>query len=333
MRFLVTGGAGFIGSHLVDRIVAAGHTVTVLDNFASGKRSHLAEALATGRTRLVEGSILDEVALNAAMEDVEVVYHLAVECVRLSLGQPISNHTVNATGTLMTLEAARKRKVSRFVYCSSSEVYGNSSLEALSEDKAVCAPTTVYGGAKLAGELYTLAYLRTYSLPTCVMRPFNAFGPREHDQGVLAEVIPRFAIRVLNGMAPVVFGDGTQGRDFTYVTDTVEGLWQASQNDRVVGQTINLGWGRAVSIRQVAEAIIKQSGRNDLSIEFAMERPGDIQALIADTSKARQMLGFAPTIDFAEGIRRYLEWFRLVYPNPTSLLESNIENWRLPQKA
>src|SRR5262245_32688905 len=327
MRALVTGGAGFIGSHLVDRIVAQSHAVTVLDNFASGKPANIAEAVRGGRVRVLEGSVLDEKALGDAMRDVDVVFHLAVECVRKSLGEPLANHQINATGTLMTLAAALQRKVRRFVYCSSSEVYGNSAEGALDEDRAVCAPTTVYGSAKLAGELYTLAYWRTYGLPAVVVRPFNAYGPRAHEEGVLAEVIPRFAIRVLGGNAPVVFGDGGQGRDFTYVTDTAEGLWRAGTSEAVIGQTINLGCGRLVTVREVAETIIRQCGRNDLSVEFAPPRPGDIQSLIADTRKAKRLLGFASTVDFAGGVERYLSWFRERHPDGAALPEAKIQNW------
>ncbi|MCZ7660909.1 MAG: NAD-dependent epimerase/dehydratase family protein [Xanthobacteraceae bacterium] len=274
MRYLVTGGAGFIGSHLVERIVRDGHDVTVLDNLASGKPGNLAQASTTGRVQLVEGSILDEAAVDRAMRGVDAVFHLAVECVRKSLGQPIENHAVNATGTLLVLEAARRHRIGRFVYCSSSEVYGNYSESALAEDTAVCAPTTIYGAAKLAGELYTLAYWRTYGLPALVVRPFNAFGPREHDRGVFAEVIPRFVIRVLNGLPPVVFGDGAQSRDFTYVTDTADGLWRAANSNPALGTIINLGWGRPVTIQQVAEAVISECGRNDISIQFIGVRPG-----------------------------------------------------------
>ncbi len=329
-RVLVTGGAGFIGSHLVDRIIADGLCVTVLDNFASGKREYLGDALATGRLTLLEGSILSESDLNNAMEGAEVVFHLAVECVRKSLGDPINNHAINATGTLMTLEAARRHKARRFIYCSSSEVYGNCSVGKLTEDAAVCVPTTVYGAAKLAGELYTLAYWRTYGLPAAVVRPFNAFGPREHDQGMLAEVIPRFAIKVLNGRSPIVFGDGSQGRDFTYVTDTAEGLWRAANCDELVGGTVNLGCGRLVTIREVGEEMMRQSGRNDLSLVFAPERPGDIHSLIADMERAQNLLGFQPHINFAEGIRRYIQWFRNRYPDPSILLEVDEKNWALP---
>lgn len=329
-HYLVTGGAGFIGSHLVDRILAEGHSVTVLDNFASGKRSNIEAAARDRKFSLVEGSVLVAEDLDAAMAGVDVVFHLAVECVRKSIGDPIGNHHANATGALMTLEAARRRKVKRFVYCSSSEVYGNASTGALHEDSSVCAPTTVYGAAKLVGELYTLAYQRTYDLPVTVVRPFNAFGPREHDQGVFAEVIPRFAIRVLNGRAPIVFGDGSQGRDFTYVTDTADGLWRAAGSDALLGQTVNIGWGRMVSVKQVAEEILRQCARNDLHLEHAPERPGDIQALIADTRKARTVLGFSPQVSFADGIGRYLQWFKQTYDDPAHLLEQDARNWVMP---
>lgn len=330
MRFLVTGGGGFIGSHLVDRIIAEGHDVVVLDNFASGKKSNLEAAAATGKMRLVEGTILDNDDLNDAMHKIDIVFHLAVECVRKSIGDPVGNHHANATGTLMTLEAARRHKVSRFIYCSSSEVYGNSSTGALSEDTTVCTPTTVYGASKLAGELYTQAYLRTYGIETAVVRPFNAFGPREHDQGVLAEVIPRFVIRTLSGKAPIVFGDGSNGRDFTYVTDTADGLWRTAFNDRIVGETVNLGWGRAVSVKQVGEEILRQCGRNDLTLEHVAERPGDIHSLIARTEKAAEILGFRPKVDFATGIANYVAWFNARYANPTVLLEADHRNWTLP---
>src|SRR5262249_39259107 len=149
------------------------------------------------------------------------------------------NHEINATGTLQVLEQARRRKVNRFVYCSSSEVYGNAGRGRLSETATVCEPTTVYGAAKLAGEYYTKAYHRTYALPALIVRPFNAYGPREHEQGDLAEVVPRFLIRALNGLPPIIFGDGSNGRDFTYVADTARGLRMAAQCDELIGRVVN----------------------------------------------------------------------------------------------
>ncbi len=330
MKYLVTGGAGFIGSHLVDRIIAEGHEVVVLDNLASGKRANLEDASTSSNLTFLEGSILKQDDLDAAMAGVDAVFHLAVECVRKSIGDPVSNHHINATGTLMTLEAARRANVKRFVYCSSSEVYGNTSIGELDEDATIPQPTTVYGGSKYVGELYTLAYLRTYGMETSVVRPFNAFGPREHDQGVLAEVIPRFLIKVLNGQSPIVFGDGSQGRDFTYVTDTADGLWRAAHTDAMIGETINLGWGRVVTVKEVGEEIIRQCGRNDISLEHVPERPGDIQSLIAHTEKADKLLGFKPTVDFSTGIANYVEWFRKTYEDPSKLLEADYRNWTMP---
>ncbi len=333
MRILVTGGAGFIGSHLVDRLLALGHSVTVYDDFSTGSRRNLREAQASGQLSIIDGSVLDRDLLDRSMQGMESVFHLAVQCVRRSLGRPIENHDVNASGTLYALEAARRHHVGRFVYCSSSEVYGNASDAQLDELTTVCAPMTVYGGAKLAGELYAQAYWRTYGMQTIVVRPFNSYGPREHDQGDLAEVIPRFVIRVLNGLPPVIFGDGTQGRDFTYVTETARGLAAALAADELVGSVVNLGHGRLVTIREIAAAVLQHCGRGDLGVAFAPPRPGDVHRLIADTRRAGAILGFKAEIGLDEGMRRYLEWFRATYPDPSVLVERELVNWELPPEA
>jgi len=330
-RTLVTGGAGFIGSHLVDRLIADGRAVTVLDDFSSGERDNLADAERTGALRLIDGSILDRDAVAAAIDGCDEVFHLAVQCVRRSLGQPIENHDVNATGSLNVLEAARRARVRRFVYCSSSEVYGNASTGLLDEDRTPCEPMTVYGAAKLAGELYAKAYHRTYGLPTVVVRPFNAYGPREHDRGDLAEVIPRFVIRVLNGLPPVIFGDGSSGRDFTYVTEIADGLVRAAGCDALIGGVVNLARGELVTIRQVAETVVELLQRPHLAPTLAPPRPGDVHILRADTSKARDVLGYRAQVDFRAGMERYLDWFTHRYPDPSSLLESEVTNWTMPE--
>src|SRR5262245_11017197 len=330
-RILVTGGAGFIGSHLVDRLVSSGERVTVLDNFSTGSHSNLQQACLKGDVRVVAGSILDENAIAEALRDCYRVFHLAVECVRLSLGHPLRNHEVNATGTLCLLESARQCGIERFVYCSSSEVYGNTSAGMLHEDTTPCRPATVYGAAKLAGELYTEAYFETYGLPSVVVRPFNAYGPRAHERGELAEVVPRFLIRVLNGFAPVIFGDGTHGRDFTYVTDIARGLALAGACDRLVGRRVNIAYGRMITVCEVAATIMRACGRNDLSIHYASPRPGDVTALHADTSRAGEILHYRAEIPFTDGVARYLDWFKRHHPDPLDLLEEKIENWTLPQ--
>lgn len=326
---LVTGGAGFIGSHLVDALVAGGHRVTVLDDFSTGSRDNLAGAMKSGHMRLIEGSILSAEAVAEAMQGVDVVFHLAVQCVRRSLGHPGESHLVNAGGTLNVLEAARRARVKRFVYCSSSEVYGNLHDRPLQEDVA-CRPVTVYGAAKLAGELYTDAYRQTYGLETCIMRPFNAYGPRAPDQGTRAEVIPRFAIRVLNGLPPVIFGDGGNGRDFTYVTEIAQGLMLAGFAPQAQGVPVNLAFGRMITIRDVAEVVAAMAGRDDLIPSLHAARPGDVHHLHADTQRAEQWLGYRPRIPFHEGIRLYLDWFKHRYPDPKVLLEEKVANWSMP---
>jgi UDP-glucose 4-epimerase len=331
-RTLVTGGAGFIGSHLVDRLVAEGYAVTVLDDFSTGRPAHLEAAHHAGDVSIVQGSVLDRRAIANAMRGCSRVFHLAVQCVRRSLGRPIENHDVNATGTLLVLDAARQQAVDRFVYCSSSEVYGNCGASLLSET-TLCEPVTVYGAAKLAGEHYALAYHRTYGLPVIVVRPFNAFGPREHEQGDLAEVIPRFVIRLLNGKPPVIFGSGQQGRDFTYVTETAQGILQAAGCDALLGRTVNLAYGRLVTIAEVAETLGRLCDRPDLKPIHVEPRPGDVQRLHADTSVARAAFGFRPEIDFMHGAERYVAWFRANHNNPADLLESETRNWEMPRTS
>ncbi|MBV8133197.1 MAG: NAD-dependent epimerase/dehydratase family protein [Alphaproteobacteria bacterium] len=329
-RCLVTGGAGFIGSHLVDHLVAENWPVTVLDDLSTGKLGNLSEAQSRGNVRIVQGSVLDRRAIEAAAEECDVVFHLAVQCVRRSLSKPLANHDVNATGTLNVLEVARRRGVRRFIYCSSSEVYGNSGDGRLDEATTVCEPATVYGAAKLAGEHYAKAYWQTYGLPTIVVRPFNTYGPREHTTGELAEVIPRFVIRVLNGLPPVIFGTGENRRDFTYVTETARGITLAANCDALIGRVVNIAYGKMISVRQVADAIARLCGRADIAPMFIEPRPGDVRTLWADTRLAHDTLSFVAEIDLDQGLRRYIDWFLTVHPDPADLLEDDIRNWRLP---
>src|SRR5262249_38303486 len=198
---------------------------------SSGACRIRAEAAGSPRLCIVEGSILDRAAVELAMRGCDRVFHLAVQCVRRSLSRPIENHHINASGTLFVLEQARRQRIARFLYCSSSEVYGNCGGERLAEGTTGGAPTTVYGAPKPPGEYYAQAYRRTYGLPMTIVRPFNSYGPRAHHQGDLAEVIPRFVIRALNGEPPVIFGNGSNGRDFTFVTETVRGIALAAENE------------------------------------------------------------------------------------------------------
>jgi UDP-glucose 4-epimerase len=325
---MVTGGAGFIGSHLVDCLVADGKDVTVLDDFSSGTDANLVQAFASGRLRVVRGSVLSLDDLHNAMVGCDAVFHLAVRSVRHSLGDPLENHHVNSGGTINTLEVARRQGVRRFVYCSSSEVYGNATGDMMREDTTLCRPVTVYGGSKLAGEHYTAAYRDTYGLPAVIVRPFNAYGPRAHLHGLSGEVIPRFFARILSGLSPIIFGDGNQTRDFTFVTDTARGIALAGEKEAALGNVINIAAGCAVSIRALARKIADICGHPDINLEFYPQRPGDVRALWADVSRCRPILDFQPSVTLEDGLRQYIAWLeKEVFESPLSLTGVQSQNW------
>jgi UDP-glucose 4-epimerase len=230
------------------------------------------------------------------------------------------------------LEQARRQRIARFLYCSSSEVYGNCGGERLAEETTVCAPTTVYGAAKLAGEYYAQAYWRTYGLPITIVRPFNSYGPRAHHQGDLAEVIPRFVIRALNGEPPVIFGSGSNGRDFTFVTETVRGIALAADNEAALGRNVNIAFGTMVTVERIAEIICSLCGRPDLKPLHVDPRPGDVHVLQAETRLARELLGFSAEIDVQVGLERYIDWFLARHPQPALLLEADTRNWEMHEE-
>jgi len=301
-RVLVTGGAGFIGSALC-RHLSRSHEVVVVDDLSSGRRENIEGV----DLEFQHGSILDQALVDEMMANVEIVFHLACRGVRHSIHQPHANHEVNATGTLNLLEAARRAGTRRFVYTSSSEVYGTAIDTPMAEDHPTY-PHTVYGGAKLAGEAYTRAYHRTYGLETIVIRPFNSFGPRSHHEGDSGEVIPKFMVRALNGLPPIIFGDGEQTRDFTYVDDIAAGIALAAERDSLVGRTINLGSGTEISINELARIVLDAVGRTDLTPVYDAPRPGDVLRLVGDSTLAQTTLEWQPTTSVAAGIRLILDW-------------------------
>jgi UDP-glucose 4-epimerase len=326
MKVLVTGGAGFIGSHLVDELAKNNHVV-ILDDFSSGERENIVHHEGKGNVETITGDIRDKDLLFNITKNIDVIYHLAVQCLRVSIKNPDVTHEVNVTGTLNLLKASLENSIKRFVYISSSEVYGTAVYVPMNEIHP-CEPTTVYGASKLAGELYALAYFRTYGLKSMVVRPFNTYGSREHLQGVYGEVIPRFVLRILNNMPPVIFGDGTQTRDFTHVSDTVKGIVMASECDSMIGQSVNIARGQEVSINELAVIIANKLGKNDIKPIYEQNRPGDVMRHYADISKAKKFFDFSPGIDIEKGIGLFIDWFLSKKYDVSGLLKQEIVfNW------
>lgn len=310
----VTGGAGFIGSSLSALLLARGARVRVLDDMSNGSRDKLQDALSEAgasehELTVIEGDVRDEAALERAFRGADAVLHLACLGVRHSLHAPLENHEVNARGSLLALEVARRVGVPRFVHVSTSEVYGTGTTPQMAEVHPTL-PHTVYGASKLAGEAYARAAWLTWRYPTVVIRPFNAYGPRAHHEGDSGEVIPRFLLRALSGRPLVVFGDGLQTRDFTFVTDTARGIAEVGLHDDAPGATVNLGAGSEVSILELAARVKQVAGRPDLPVEHQAPRPGDVRRLHADARLARARFGFAPEVSLADGLARLVAWYR-----------------------
>ncbi len=329
---VVTGGAGFIGSELVRQLAARGERVTVVDNLVNGKRENIADVLSP-HVQLMVTDIRDLEVLTPLLLEAKTVYHLACLGVRHSVHSPHENHEVNATASLQLLSAARHADVPRFVYVSSSEVYGGVRWaptirwEQMTEDHPAF-PCTVYGGSKLAGECYARAFYRTYGYPTVVVRPFNTYGPRSHHEGDSGEVIPKFLLRCLAGRPMVVFGDGTQSRDFTYVSDTAHGILLAGEHPSAVGETINIGSGSEVTVNDLVKRVALEVGRQDATVEYDRPRPGDVSRLVADVARARTLLGYEPKVSLSEGLQHLLQWYRDQNKSPEELLEQEVvRNW------
>jgi UDP-glucose 4-epimerase len=325
-RVLVTGGAGFIGSELVRQLADRGSVVRVVDNLVNGRRENL-DGLPGDKVELVVADVRDAKSMATLLRDVDVVFHLACLGVRHSIHSPVENHEVNASATLGLLNLSRTSGVKRFVYVSSSEVYGTARTAPITEDHPTL-PMTVYGASKLAGEAYARAFWETYRYPTVVLRPFNAYGPRCHHEGDSGEVIPKFMLRCLAGKPMVIFGDGTQTRDFTFVGDTARGILAAAFSDDSVGQTINLGSDKEIQIRDLANTVADILGRPHADITHVEPRPGDVLRLLADSSKAKKLLRFQPSVALRDGLTRLRDWYQSQGKSPEQLLEQEVvRNW------
>ncbi len=325
-KVLVTGGAGFIGSELTRQLKERGERVIVADNLVNGKKDNL-DGVLGDRVELSITDIRDRERMAELMEGVDIVFHLACLGVRHSIHSPEENHEVNSSATLNLLVEAQKRGVKRFVYVSSSEVYGTAKWAPMTENHPTF-PMTVYGASKLAGECYARAFFETYRYPTVILRPFNSYGPRCHHEGDSGEVIPKFLLRSMAGKPMIIFGDGSQTRDFTFVSDTAEGIMSAGYADGVDGQTINLGSGGEISILELSRMVKETVGRPDAEVVHDAPRPGDVLRLYAESSKARALLGFEPKVGFREGLKKLGDWYAGIGKTPEELLVSEkSRNW------
>jgi UDP-glucose 4-epimerase len=305
---VVTGGAGFIGSHLVDALVREARPVRVLDDLSTGLKDNLAHH--GGRVELVEGSITDPDAAAEAVRGAGVVFHLgALASVARSVETPLVSHAACATGTVTVLDAARKAGVRRVVYAASSSAYGGySTPEGQTEDLLPNA-LSPYAAAKLAGEYYMQAFAATYGIETVRLRFFNIFGPRQRADSPYSGVIALFVAAMQKGTAPTVHGDGLQSRDFTYVGNCVQAIAKAGSAPGVSGKVFNVGTGRSVTVLDLVEALNALMG-TALVAKHADPRAGDVRYSLADISRARKELGYEPTVTFAEGLAKTLAWYR-----------------------
>jgi UDP-glucose 4-epimerase len=306
--YLVTGGAGFIGSHLVEALLAKGARVRVIDNLVTGRRANLAHL--AGRFEMIEADLADYKSMRPAFDGVPVVFHqAAVPSVPRSIDDPRLNHESNVNGTFNVLMAAREAGVRRVVYAASSSAYGGIA-ELPKREEMAPAPLSPYAVAKLVGEYYCQVFSRVYGLETVGLRYFNVFGPRQDPTSPYSGVISKFITTLLAGGTPVIYGDGEQTRDFTYVDHVIAANLRAAEMEDARGQVINIGTGERVTLNELLAELQRITGTEHLAAEYRETRPGDPRHSQADISRARELLGYEPRLQLGEGLARTVEWYR-----------------------
>lgn len=306
-QYLVTGGAGFIGSHLCRRLLADGHAVRVIDDLSSGQRDNLADII--DEVELVVGDLRDEDLLDKVLRGVDyALHHAAVASVQTSVERPLFEQEVNAVGTLRFFEAARRAGVGRVVFAASAAAYGNNPTVPKRE-QMIPEPESPYAISKVMGEYYARVYSQLYGLQVVCLRYFNVFGPRQDPSSPYSGVISIFAERMLKGKAPVIFGDGGQSRDFVYVDNIVEANMRACTTLEAAGRVYNIGCERSVSILELVTALNEILG-TALDPVFNPARQGDVRVSLADIAQARTQLGYEPIVHFAEGLQQTVAWMK-----------------------
>ncbi|MGH9745168.1 MAG: SDR family oxidoreductase [Candidatus Acidiferrales bacterium] len=310
MRYLVTGGAGFIGSNIVDELVRRNHEVVVLDDLSAGKESNLAGV--RNKIELRAGTITDLATVQSAVKGADYVIHLAARTsVPRSVKDPLETNHINIDGTLNVLVAARDAKVRRFVYAASSSAYGETPTLPKTESMQP-EPISPYGVTKYVGELYAQAFGSTYGLENVSVRYFNVFGPRQDPTSQYSGVLSRFMLAVIKGEPPVVYGDGEQSRDFTYIDNVVDETLRAAEAKDASGKVFNGGTGARITLNQVLKMLEKITG-SKIQPKYDPPRTGDIRDSQADISLARKILGYQPLIHFEEGLQRTWAWYSRAY--------------------
>lgn len=305
--YLVTGGAGFIGSNIVSELVKRGQRVKVVDNFVAGKRENLKEIL--DKIELIEGDIRDLDLLRKIMKGCDYVIHqAALRSVPKSMNDPISYDEVNVKGTLNVLMAAQQAKVKRVVYASSSSVYGDSTKLPQRENQ-IPQPISPYAATKLAGEHYCRVSSKAFGLETVSLRYFNVFGPKQSLESEYAVVIPKFITCILKGEQPPIHGDGKQTRDFTYIDNVVQANLRAATCKGVAGEVFNVACGKSYSVLELVK-FLNEILSKDIKPKFINPRPGDARHTKADITKMKKLLGLSPKVDFVEGLKKTAKWFK-----------------------
>jgi nucleoside-diphosphate-sugar epimerase len=306
-RCLVTGGAGFIGSNLCRRLVKEGYAVRVLDNFLTGKRSNLADL--AGKIELIEADMGDPKVARAAMEGVDVVFHLgAVPSVPRSVADPLCTHVNCVDATFTLLLAARDAGVGRFVYAASSSAYGDSPTLPKVETQPVN-PKSPYAVSKLVGEYYAKVFFEVYGLQTISLRYFNVFGPYQDPASQYAAAIPAFVTSILRDQSPVVYGDGEQSRDFTFIENVIEANLCAARAAQTAGQTVNIACGERITVNEIIRLINQLVGKS-VTPRYVPSRAGDVKHSLADIQLAQKLIGFRPVMDFRQGLEIAIDWYK-----------------------
>ncbi|HKG46807.1 MAG TPA: SDR family oxidoreductase [Pyrinomonadaceae bacterium] len=305
---LITGGAGFIGSHIAAALMASGARVRVLDDLSTGHRENLEEI--GGDLDFIEGSVADDALLNKVLEGVEVVFHeAAIPSVPRSVEAPRQTHVASVDGTFSLLMAARDNRVRRVVYAASSSAYGDQPTLPKAE-QMLPDPLSPYAVAKLVGEYYCQVFTRVYGLETVSLRYFNVFGPRQDPGSQYSGVVSRFISTLLSGERPVIFGDGEQSRDFTYIDNVVAANVSAATSKGASGKVINVANGQRITLNQLLAELKDLTGKQDVTAEYRDPRVGDVKHSLADISLAREFLGYESKVDLREGLQRTIEWWK-----------------------